>query len=106
MEATNPVGHCSTVTPGIARTDSEQGVDFGDSPPRSRDVDLVKIGRVNYLPMTKTTDWKTYTERMVELCSKLGVQHYVKRDLQPHLPAGYHNPLRVPQHHGSAVQVA
>jgi hypothetical protein len=24
---------------------------------------------------------------------------YIKRDLQRHLPAGYHNPLRVPQHH-------
>ncbi|MGD0022985.1 MAG: radical SAM protein [Smithellaceae bacterium] len=62
-------------------------------------VDLFKIGRVNYLPMTKTTDWKSYTERMVELCAKLGVAHYVKKDLQPYLPAGYKNPLRVPQHH-------
>jgi DNA repair photolyase len=62
-------------------------------------VDLFKIGRVNYLPMTKTTDWKSYTERMVELCAKLGVAHYVKKDLQAFLPAGYKNPLRVPQHH-------
>ena len=62
-------------------------------------VDLFKIGRVNYLPMTKTTDWKSYTERIVELCAKLGVAHYVKKDLQPFLPAGYSNPLRVPQHH-------
>ncbi len=69
-------------------------------------VDLVKIGRVNYLPMAKTTDWKSYTEQMVELCSELGLQHYVTHDLQPYLPSGYHNPLRVPQHHGSAVQVA
>jgi DNA repair photolyase len=62
-------------------------------------VDLYKIGRVNYLPMTKTTDWKTYTEQMVKLCAKLGVVHYVKKDLQPFLPVGYNNPLRVPQHH-------
>jgi DNA repair photolyase len=62
-------------------------------------VDLFKIGRVNYLPMTKTTDWKTYTERMVKLCAKLGVTHYVKKDLQSFLPDGYTNPLRVPQHH-------
>jgi DNA repair photolyase len=62
-------------------------------------VDLYKVGRVNYIPMTKTTDWKSYTERIVELCAKLKVQHYVKRDLQPYLPAGYPNPLRVPQHH-------
>lgn len=62
-------------------------------------VDLFKIGRVNYLPITKTTDWKTYTHRMVELCAELGVAHYVKKDLQQYLPAGYRNPLRVPQHH-------
>lgn len=62
-------------------------------------VDLYKIGRVNYLPMTKTTDWKSYTERMVELCARLGVAHYVKKDLQRFLPAGYPNPLRLPQHH-------
>jgi DNA repair photolyase len=62
-------------------------------------VNLFKIGRINYLPMTKTTDWKTYTHRMVELCAKLGVPHYVKRDLQVYLPKGYTNPLRVPQHH-------
>lgn len=62
-------------------------------------VDLFKIGRVNYLPMTKTTDWKGYTERMIELCQQLGIAHYVKLDLQPFLPRGYHNPRRVPQHH-------
>jgi DNA repair photolyase len=64
-------------------------------------VDLFKIGRVNYLPITKTTDWKAYTERMIELCAKLGVKHYVKKDLQPFLPDGYYNPLRIQQHHGS-----
>jgi hypothetical protein len=26
-------------------------------------VDLYKVGRVNYLPMTKTTDWRDYTMR-------------------------------------------
>ena len=62
-------------------------------------VDLYKIGRVNYLPMTKTTDWKSYTERIVELCAKLGVAHYVKRDLQCFLPTGYYNPIRVKQNH-------
>jgi hypothetical protein len=62
-------------------------------------VDLYKIGRVNYLPMTKTTDWKDYTERMVELCAKLGVTHYFKKDLQQYLPAGYVNVLRHDQHH-------
>lgn len=62
-------------------------------------VDLFKIGRVNYLPMTKTTDWRGYTLRMVELLSRLGAKHYIKRDLQPYLPTDYPNPLRIPQHH-------
>lgn len=62
-------------------------------------VDLYKIGRVNYLPMTKTTDWEDYTHRMIALCDRLGVAHYIKRDLQPYLPKGYANPLRVQQHH-------
>lgn len=61
-------------------------------------VDLFKIGRANYLPMTYTTDWEDYTHRVLELVSRLGVKHYIKRDLQKYLPAGYHNPLRVPQH--------
>jgi hypothetical protein len=35
-----------------------------------------------------------------------GAAHYIKRDLQGFLPAGYHNPLRVPQHHGRAMAAA
>lgn len=69
-------------------------------------VDLFKIGRVNYLPMTRTTDWADYTHRMVELCQRLGVRHYIKRDLQPYLPEGYANPLRVPQFHTAAQRGA
>jgi DNA repair photolyase len=61
-------------------------------------VDLYKIGRANYLPMTTTTNWKSYTERMIELCQKLGVRHYIKKDLQPYLPAGYQNVKRQVQH--------
>lgn len=64
-----------------------------------RMVDLYKIGRANYLPMTKKTDWKDYTLRMIELCGALGVRHYIKKDLQPYLPEGYYNPMRIPQHH-------
>jgi DNA repair photolyase len=62
-------------------------------------VDLFKVGRVNYLPMTKTTDWRDYTLRMVDLLNRLGANHYIKKDLQPFLPPGYPNPLRVIQHH-------
>lgn len=62
-------------------------------------VDLFKIGRANYCQeITRTTDWRTYTLRMVDLCQKLGVRHYVKKDLQKWLPEGYENPLRVQQH--------
>ena len=62
-------------------------------------VDLFKIGRVNYMPMTKTTDWEDYTHRIIDVCDRLGVAHYIKKDLQPYLPDDYKNPLRVKQHH-------
>jgi DNA repair photolyase len=62
-------------------------------------VDLYKVGRVNYLPMTKTTDWEDYTHRMIELLNRVGAKHYIKKDLQKYLPDGYPNPLRAQQHH-------
>ena len=69
-----------------------------------RFVDLYKVGRANYLgALTKNTDWKDYTLRMIELFGKLGVRHYIKRDLQPYLPKDHPNPLRVPQFHVSAA---
>lgn len=64
-------------------------------------VDLYKIGRANYLPMTSTTDWEAYTHRVLDLVNRLGVAHYIKKDLQPYLPAGYWNPLRRPQYHSA-----
>ncbi len=63
-------------------------------------VDLYKVGRANYCgALTQTTDWRSYTLRMVDLLTKLGKAHYIKHDLQKYLPRGYPNPLRVPQHH-------
>ena len=62
-------------------------------------IDLYKVGRVNYLSITKTTDWQDYTLRMIDLLNRLGKAHYIKKDLQPFLPEGYPNPLRVPQHY-------
>ena len=62
-------------------------------------VNLYKVGRVNYLPMTKTTDWGDYTLRMIDLLQQVGSAHYIKRDLWPYLPPGYRNPMRVQQHH-------
>lgn len=61
-------------------------------------VSLFKIGRANYLPMTKTTDWRDYTLRMMEVCAELNVTHYFKKDLQPYLPSDYVNVLRQRQH--------
>lgn len=63
-------------------------------------VDLYKVGKANYLKkITTETDWRGYTLRMIDLLQKLGKPHYIKKDLQEFLPAGYSNPLRVEQHH-------
>lgn len=62
-------------------------------------VDLFKVGRANYLPITAKTNWEEYTHRMIELLAEVGAKHYIKKDLQPYLPPGYHNPLRIQQHH-------
>lgn len=62
-------------------------------------VDLYKVGRANYLKeITRTTDWRDYTVRMIALLQRLGKRHYIKRDLQAFLPPGYDNPLRIAQH--------
>ena len=36
---------------------------------------------------------------MMDKLNALGARHYIKHDLQPYLPVGYFNPLRVAQHH-------
>lgn len=61
-------------------------------------VDLFKIGRANYLPMTNSTDWEDYTHRILEVVNRLGVKHYIKHDLQKYLPDGYYNPKYINQH--------
>jgi DNA repair photolyase len=63
-------------------------------------VDLYKIGRANYVPtITKVLDWRLYTLMMLGKLTHLGAKYYFKKDLQPHLPKGIINLLRVPQHH-------
>jgi len=62
-------------------------------------VDLYKIGRANYLPMTYTTDWRDYTLRILDAVNRFGVQHYIKHDLQKYLPDGYYNPRYIAQYH-------
>jgi len=66
-------------------------------------VDLYKVGRANYLPMTGSTDWEDYTHRVLDLVARLGVKHYIKKDLHPYLPAGYRNPRYIDQFHGTPV---
>lgn len=61
-------------------------------------VNHYKIGRVNYSNITKQTDWEYYTLKIIDVCGRLGVSHYIKKDLQKYLPDGYFNPLRVVQH--------
>lgn len=63
-------------------------------------VDLYKVGRANYIKeITRTTDWRDYTLRMIDLLHRVSAKHYIKHDLQEFLPPGYPNPLRVKQHH-------
>lgn len=58
---------------------------------------MYKAGRANYLPMTKSTDWKAYTLDMLETIIRLDVRAYFKKDLQEYLqeylPVGYKNEM-------------
>lgn len=63
-------------------------------------VNHYKIGMANGCgALTKTTDWQGYTSRMIDLLAQLNKSHYIKESLQPFLPPGYHNPMRIMQHH-------
>lgn len=62
-------------------------------------VDLYKVGKANYVKTPEPIDWRDYTLRMLDTLNRVGAKHYIKKDLQPYLPDGYHNPLRIPQHH-------
>ena len=60
-------------------------------------VGLYKMGRANYIGLTKTIEWKTFTHDVLRVLAEVGARHYIKQDLQPYLPAGYDNPMRVRQ---------
>jgi DNA repair photolyase len=66
-------------------------------------VDLYKVGRVNYVGLTKTTDWKQFTADVLAVLAETGARHYIKRDLQPFLPNDYSNPMRVKQFRDEAA---
>jgi hypothetical protein len=63
-------------------------------------VDLFKVGCLNHSKLTRVPDRRDFTLRMLELFNRVKARHYIKRDLQPFLPPGYPNPMRIPQHHG------
>jgi DNA repair photolyase len=67
-----------------------------------RFVDLYKVGRANYIGITKTTDWRQFTSDVLRVLADTGANHYIKRDLQPFLPDGYSNPMRVKQFNAPA----
>lgn len=56
-------------------------------------VNLYKVGRINYHRLTKEIDWQGFTGRVIKLLSETKSAHYIKKDLQPYLPAGYTNRL-------------
>lgn len=60
-------------------------------------VDLYKIGKLNYRKSSE--DWRSYTERIVDLCQELDVKYHIKRDLSEFLPAGQANFKREQQRH-------
>lgn len=62
-------------------------------------VDLYKIGKANYLPISKSIDWRKFTNQAVSMFNRLKVKHYFKLDLQQYLPPNYYNPGHIQQHH-------
>jgi hypothetical protein len=41
---------------------------------------------------------------MLDQLNRFHARHYIKRDLQPFLPANYPNPVRIRQNHGAVAQ--
>lgn len=60
-------------------------------------VDLFKLGRMNHDKLTHKIDWHAFTDRALDVFARTGATHYIKKDLQPHLPRGYQNDRYRPQ---------
>jgi DNA repair photolyase len=45
-------------------------------------VDLYKVGKMNYHPISKTMDWVKFRETCVEMLTQLGKSYYIKSDLR------------------------
>lgn len=69
-------------------------------------VNLYKVGRINYSPLTHRIDWRDFAARVTQLLAQTGNDHYIKQDLQPFLPEGYRNELRRPQNRPPASRGA
>jgi len=48
-------------------------------------VDLFKVGKLNYHPQQKETDWKRFAVDIVELLESLGANYYIKDNLKRYL---------------------
>lgn len=46
------------------------------------DVDLFKVGMINYNPISKEIDWKYFTERFISKMQLYGKEYYIKEDLR------------------------
>ena len=59
--------------------------------PRSPSPDVAR-----YVALFNRRDWDGLRAMLLQ---SLGKAHYIRKDLQCYLEPGYHNPLRVQQHH-------
>lgn len=64
-------------------------------------VNLYKIGKANYIKLPHEIDWESYTHQVLDCVNRLGVKHYIKRDLQGYLPQGYPNERHIQQNFGA-----
>ena len=50
-------------------------------------VDLFKVGRLNYHPMARSINWRSFGLAAIALLESLGKRYYIKRDLAVELTA-------------------
>ena len=48
-----------------------------------------------------TNPWESYTHQVLDCVNRLGVKHYIKRDLQGYLPQEYPNERQIQQNFGA-----
>jgi DNA repair photolyase len=51
-------------------------------------VDLYKVGKINYHPLSQSTNWAKFARIATDLLDQLGKRYYVKNDLATYLPGG------------------